>query len=137
MTADDSIGWLAASLTLLTFSMRSMMALRIAAMAANICFIVYGTLSHLYPVVTLHVLLLPCNLFRFYELQFGKAGLRPHRAMPRKAARQRERASQKASRKTPEPYERPFGPAYWATLRRRFEWAKRGSPDRNSEPVGD
>jgi len=134
MTADDSIGWLAAALTLLTFSMRSMMALRIAAMAANICFIAYGTLSHLYPVVTLHMLLLPCNLFRFCELQFGKTRPRPRRTMHHhKAGRRRERrASQETLRKAPKPNERPFGPGYWAALQRRFEWARGGSPDRSS-----
>jgi hypothetical protein len=69
MTVGDLVGWVAAALTLLTFSMRSMMALRMAAVSANLCFLVYGGLSELYPVVALHVLLLPCNLLRLCQLR--------------------------------------------------------------------
>jgi CRP/FNR family cyclic AMP-dependent transcriptional regulator len=72
MDAGDLAGWLAASLTLISFSMRSMMALRIAAIAANVCFILYGTANGLYPVVVLHILLLPCNFLRLYELRREK-----------------------------------------------------------------
>jgi hypothetical protein len=68
MTADDFIGWIAAALTLLTFSLRSMMSLRIAAVAANVCFIAYGVTQELYPVIALHSLLIPCNLYRLLEL---------------------------------------------------------------------
>lgn len=62
------IGWLAAGLTLLTFSMRSMLWLRISALAANVCFITYGALAGLAPVLVLHLLLLPCNLVRLRPL---------------------------------------------------------------------
>ena len=50
---DDAewVGWLAASLTLLAFSMRSMPALRLTAICANICFMLYGWLSGLRPVM--------------------------------------------------------------------------------------
>jgi hypothetical protein len=68
MSAGDFVGWLAAGLTLLTFSMRSMIWLRLLALAANVCFIAYGMLGDLYPVVTLHLLLIPCNLYRLGEI---------------------------------------------------------------------
>ena len=68
MSASDLIGWIAAGATLLSFSMRSMIGLRLAAVAANICFIAYGSLSGLHPVLVLHVLLVPCNLYRLWEL---------------------------------------------------------------------
>ena len=68
MTEDHLLGWLAAGLTLLTFSMRSMIALRTAALAANLCFIAYGAQGALYPVLALHLLLLPCNLLRLRQL---------------------------------------------------------------------
>lgn len=68
MAAIDIFGWLAAALTLLAFSMRSMPALRIAAMAANLCFIAYGALAGIYPVLALHALLLPCNALRLWQL---------------------------------------------------------------------
>lgn len=73
------IGWLAAGLTLLTFSMRSMLWLRISALAANVCFITYGALAELAPVLVLHVLLLPCNVVRLGPLL---AGTRDRRVCP-------------------------------------------------------
>lgn len=85
MTPDDLIGWAAAALTLLTFSMRSMTSLRIAAVAASLCFIAYGAAQALYPVVALHCLLLPCNLYRLLEhlrrnrRQHQGPGAAPHR----------------------------------------------------------
>lgn len=68
MSAGDLMGWLAAGLTLLAFLMRSMMALRLAAIAANLCFILYGAMILSYPVLVLHLALLPCNLLRLCEL---------------------------------------------------------------------
>lgn len=64
----ELVGWLAAALTLVTFSMRSMAALRMAAIGANLCFIAYGFMSGLAPVLSLHLLLLPCNLLRLAQL---------------------------------------------------------------------
>lgn len=80
MTTGDSIGWLAAALTLLTFSMRSMVALRIAALSANVCFMTYGALSELYPVIALHALLFPCNLVRLCQLRPPGHMFQPHPA---------------------------------------------------------
>jgi len=71
MTGTDLAGWLAAGLTLATFSMQSMLRLRASAIAANVCFITYGLLSGLYPVIVLHALLLPCNVLRLYQLSDG------------------------------------------------------------------
>jgi hypothetical protein len=68
MLTGEVVGWLAAGLALLTFSMRSMIGLRLAALGAKLCFIAYGGLSGLYPVLVLHVLLVPCNLYRLIEL---------------------------------------------------------------------
>src|SRR3546814_16274096 len=67
-SAVDFTGWIAAAFTLLTFSLRSMMSLRIAAVAANVCFITYGAMQELYPVIALHGLLIPCTLYRLLEL---------------------------------------------------------------------
>lgn len=68
---DELIGWLAAGLTMMAFSMRSMLALRLSAVGANLCFIAYGVLDELMPVVVLHAILLPCNLVRIAELRHG------------------------------------------------------------------
>ncbi|MDT3686250.1 MAG: hypothetical protein RO009_14540 [Pseudorhodoplanes sp.] len=64
----DMLGWIAAGLTLLAFSMRGMMALRLTGIAANIAFAAYGFAGGLYPVVALHLMLLPCNLIRLREV---------------------------------------------------------------------
>jgi hypothetical protein len=71
MAGGDALGWIAAGLTVLTFSMRSMIALRTVAVAASVCFIAYGALGALYPVLALHLLLLPCNLLRLRQLRRG------------------------------------------------------------------
>jgi hypothetical protein len=64
----DLLGWAAAALTFLTFSMRTMLPLRIVAIGANVLFISYGALAGIYPVLALHLLLLPFNLFRLVEI---------------------------------------------------------------------
>jgi len=64
----DAIGYLAASLVLAAFWMRSLGALRCVAIASNLAFIAYGYLGDLTPVLLLHVLLLPVNVLRLAEL---------------------------------------------------------------------
>ena len=67
MNTVEGIGYLAASLVLAAFCMRSMDALRLAAIASNIAFIAYGYFGHLVPVLLLHALLLPINIYRLME----------------------------------------------------------------------
>lgn len=68
MMMTDAIGYLAASLVLASFSMRSMSSLRYVAIASNLAFIAYGYFGHLMPVLLLHLLLLPVNIRRLAEL---------------------------------------------------------------------
>jgi CRP/FNR family cyclic AMP-dependent transcriptional regulator len=63
----DYFGYVAAALVLLTFCMRSMRPLRIAALCSNIAFLVYGLGLGLAPVVALHLALLPINAFRLCQ----------------------------------------------------------------------
>ena len=67
MNIVEGIGYLAASLVLATFCMKSMDALRLAAIASNMAFIAYGYFGHLTPVLLLHALLLPINIYRLVE----------------------------------------------------------------------
>lgn len=60
----ETFGWLASSLTLLTFTCADMRRLRCAALGANAAFIAYGALAQLWPVLVLHLLLVPINLWR-------------------------------------------------------------------------
>jgi CRP/FNR family cyclic AMP-dependent transcriptional regulator len=66
--ASAYIGYLASALVLCTFLTRTMMPLRIVALGSNVAFIVYGALLHLYPVLALHVILLPINAWRLREI---------------------------------------------------------------------
>ncbi|MBL0092610.1 MAG: hypothetical protein IPP50_09835 [Piscinibacter sp.] len=67
MSQSDALGWLAASLMVATFSCREARAMRPLAVATNLAFIGYGVVASLAPVLTLHLLLLPINLWRLAE----------------------------------------------------------------------
>jgi len=63
----DAAGYLASFLVFATFCMRTMIALRVAAIGSNVCFIGFGIAAHVYPVLLLHVVLLPLNAVRTIE----------------------------------------------------------------------
>ena len=67
MTLSQALGFLAAGLVLLTFGMRTMVPMRIAAIASNLAFIAYGVSLELTPVWLLHGILLPLNAYRLLE----------------------------------------------------------------------
>jgi len=65
------LGYAAAAAVLATFSMRTMVPLRVAALTSNVLFLTYGYFDHLYPILALHAILFPVNLVRliqFYRL---------------------------------------------------------------------
>jgi CRP/FNR family transcriptional regulator, cyclic AMP receptor protein len=68
MQAMEMFGYLGALLTLATFSMKTMLHLRVVAIASNASFIAYGLLGHVYPVLLLHMVLLPLNTWRLRQL---------------------------------------------------------------------
>ncbi|MGP0089339.1 MAG: Crp/Fnr family transcriptional regulator [Xanthobacteraceae bacterium] len=61
-------GYVAATLVFLTFYMKTMIPLRIVGICSNCIFIVYGYLGGLYPVLVLHLILLPLNSLRLREI---------------------------------------------------------------------
>ncbi len=65
--------------------MTTIVGLRTFALASNILFTAYGLLAHVYPVVLLHMLLLPINLVKLWRLRFSPT-VRP---APTTAARPR------------------------------------------------
>lgn len=67
MNGHDLIGYLASAAVLATFCMRDMAALRAAAIASNVAFIAYGALAAVHPVLLLHLVLLPLNVYRLIE----------------------------------------------------------------------
>ncbi|MFN0304247.1 MAG: hypothetical protein ACKVQU_28265 [Burkholderiales bacterium] len=72
MAGIDIIGYIAASLVLATFCMRSIRTLRFVAIASNLAFIVYGYFGDLIPILVLHAVLLPMNIVRLLELGLAK-----------------------------------------------------------------
>ncbi len=63
----ESLGWLAAALMLTLFACRDPQAMRPLAVATNLAFIAYALAAGLPPVLLLHLLLLPVNLWRWRE----------------------------------------------------------------------
>ncbi|MBV8601395.1 MAG: diguanylate cyclase [Candidatus Eremiobacteraeota bacterium] len=61
-------GYIAAALVLATFWMRTPVRLRQAAIASNVAFLIYGIWGGLLPLVILHLVLLPLNVWRLVEL---------------------------------------------------------------------
>ncbi len=69
MTTVDAFGYLAAAAVFLAFSMKTMLSLRLVAIASNIAFIAYGLAAHLMPILLLHGFLLPLNILRLIQIQ--------------------------------------------------------------------
>jgi CRP/FNR family cyclic AMP-dependent transcriptional regulator len=63
----ELLGYTAAALVLLAFSLRSLVALRTVAIASNVTFIAYAIGAHVAPVLVLHAALLPVNLWRLWQ----------------------------------------------------------------------
>lgn len=64
----DALGWLAAALMVATFACRDARCMRVLAVVTNLAFVGYGAAAVLPPVLALHLLLLPINLWRAGEL---------------------------------------------------------------------
>jgi hypothetical protein len=64
MRDHDVLGFVACGLVLTSFWMRDMLLLRLVAIASNVAFINYGHAAHILPVMVLHAILLPVNLWR-------------------------------------------------------------------------
>jgi hypothetical protein len=67
MPHPDLLGWTAAALMVATFACREARHMRPLAVATNLAFIGYGLAGALEPVLALHALLLPINLWRWAE----------------------------------------------------------------------
>ncbi len=67
MSDTDLLGYLASAAVLATFTMNAMIWLRLLAILSNVLFIAYGAFAHLPPVLGLHVILLPLNVFRLLQ----------------------------------------------------------------------
>lgn len=68
MGTTETTGYLAAFLVFLTFYMKTMVPLRLVGIFSNFIFITYAYLGSLYPVLVLHLILLPLNGLRLREM---------------------------------------------------------------------
>jgi CRP/FNR family cyclic AMP-dependent transcriptional regulator len=64
----DGLGYAAALFVLATYSVRTMIPLRILGICSNVVFISYGYFGGLYPNLILHMVLLPLNSIRLYQM---------------------------------------------------------------------
>lgn len=62
------LGYIAAAFVFATFSMKTMVPLRVIGIASNVLFIAYGYLHPAYPVLVLHLVLLPLNFWRLRQM---------------------------------------------------------------------
>ena len=70
------VGWIASALVFSTFFMKTMLPLRLVAIASNVAFmayallgLAYGDFGRLYPIFVLHTCLLPLNVVRLRQLR--------------------------------------------------------------------
>lgn len=68
MNFEMVIGFVAIGLVIASLSMRTMVPLRLVGIASNISFIGYGILIGSLPVVLLHAILFPLNIYRLREM---------------------------------------------------------------------
>ncbi|HET7888042.1 MAG TPA: cyclic nucleotide-binding domain-containing protein [Bradyrhizobium sp.] len=69
MTHAELLGYAAAACVFVTFYMKTMVPLRVAGIVSNFLFIGYGYAVDAYPVLVLHLILLPLNLLRLYQMR--------------------------------------------------------------------
>ena len=68
----DGLGFCASFAVLASFCMTTIVSLRLVALTSNVLFGTYGLIAHIYPVVFLHLMLLPINLVKLYRLRWQK-----------------------------------------------------------------
>ena len=78
MNTWNVIGYVASTLVLTAFGMKSIIPLRVVAMCSNLVFIIYGLGLGLTPIWSLHAALLPMNAWRLVEALRGAQALEAH-----------------------------------------------------------
>jgi hypothetical protein len=65
----DVLGYFGGLLVFSTFYLKTMVRLRLVAIASNFIFVAYGLMGNLVPILVLHLLLLPLNIWRLVEIK--------------------------------------------------------------------
>ena len=71
MECSKLVGYVASALVFATFYMNSMTMLRVLTLISNVAFIAYACLGELFPILALHVALLPLNAWRLLQSMRG------------------------------------------------------------------
>lgn len=64
----EAVGWLAVLLKVATFSMHSIIWLRVLVILSSVCFIIYSVVFQIWPLLAIEVILLATNARRLYDL---------------------------------------------------------------------
>ncbi len=65
----EIVGYLGSLFSIATYAMRTMVALRVLAIFSNIFSAAYGFFMDVYPMLILHVIVLPLNIWRLHEMR--------------------------------------------------------------------
>lgn len=65
----EILGYLGGLLVFSTFYLKTMIRLRIVAIASNFVYVAYALMGHMVPILVLHLLLLPLNIWRLVEVK--------------------------------------------------------------------
>ena len=69
MSALEILGYAGGVLVFSTFYLKTMIPLRLVAIASNVVYIAYSAMAGLLPILLLHVLLMPLNIWRLIEVK--------------------------------------------------------------------
>ncbi|MCK0150525.1 cyclic nucleotide-binding domain-containing protein [Marivita sp. S6314] len=64
----EVVGWLASALTVASYSVSTMLPLRFLAITSSLCFATYAFTLQLWPLLAMELILLPINLYRFWQV---------------------------------------------------------------------
>src|SRR4051812_39155805 len=69
MNALELLGYLGGVLVFSTFYLKTMIPLRVVAIGSNVVYIAYSAMSGLVPILLLHALLMPLNIWRLIQVK--------------------------------------------------------------------
>lgn len=72
----EAIGWLASVITIATYSVSTMLPLRVLAIMSSLFFATYGLILQLWPLLAMELILLPINVYRLWQLLSLRGKLR-------------------------------------------------------------
>ena len=65
----EILGYLGGLLVFSTFYLKTMIRLRLVAIASNVVYVAYALMGHMVPILVLHIMLLPLNIWRLIEVK--------------------------------------------------------------------